>query len=265
MASVLSAILKRRKSDDKESIQFAPTPKPNTLKRKSLSAPLNSLNRQGGISLDEQFNSELNKEKITKRRESTKNRLSIKITENVESFMIKLDILKNSNGKTTMKEIASEQNLPPEIFYVNFDYNYDKAMKNKKLKKAFSVFLEESHNDELFKCKEEIEKYMTIKTPRERYKRAMEMFSLFIVPFSESEINISNETRRDITQKIDVCSPSDCPIDLFSAIEKIVNLSLQIDCFKRYVQDRSFRSFCDNLDKESFDQFSTVIDIMKDK
>jgi ribosomal protein L25 (general stress protein Ctc) len=261
MSGKLVALFSKKKStgDLTDSNVQEKETKPSSF-RKSFSAPLSSFRKEDTSipkSLDEQFDSEL---KTARRKSTSSKRLSIK---NVESLFSTTN--RTSNGKSTMKEVAREQEMIPEIFYSNFDYNFEEAMKNKKLKKVFATFLQESHNDELFLCMEEIEKFSSIKSAKERYKKAMDIFSRFIVPYAEQEINISNETRKEITQSMDSCSASECPADLFQHVEKIVNLSLQVDCFMRFVQDKSFRNFCDTLEQEVFSAFSTLILLEKKK
>jgi hypothetical protein len=261
MSGKLAALFSRKKSlgEPTDSTHEEKEAKASSF-RKSLSAPLNSFRKEetsSPKSLDEQFDSEL---KTSRRKSTSAKRISIK---NVEALFSTSN--RTSGGKTTMKDVAREQEMIPELFYANFDYNFEEAMKNKKLKKTFSTFLQESHNDELFLCMEEIEKFSSTKSTKERYKRAMDIFSRFIVPYAELEINISNETRKEITQRMDSCSINECPADLFVTVEKIVNLSLQMDCFMRFVQDKSFRNFCDTLEQEIFSTFASLIFLEKKK
>lgn len=159
----------------------------------------------------------------------------------------------------SMKDLAKVEGVDPETMYKGYVFMYEDAMKQKKVKQLFAKYLKDIHNEEQFLFLEEVEKYklMMKKSDKERYNKAKDIISRFIVVFAENEINISNDQRKEIVEKFDKhSSTNSTSINLFDELYSDIHLSLKIDSFKRFVQSKLFKDFCDTCDQELFLSFA---------
>lgn len=158
----------------------------------------------------------------------------------------------------SMKDLAKTEGVDAETMYKGYVFLYEDAMRQKKVKQLFGKYLKEIHNEEQFMFLEEVEKFklMIKKSEKERYNKAKDIISRFIVVFAEHELNISNEQRKDIIEKFDNLTPNTCPTNLFDELFSDIHMSLKIDSFKRFVQSKLFRDFCDNCDEKEFSTFA---------
>jgi hypothetical protein len=164
----------------------------------------------------------------------------------------------------SMKHIAAQEGIDSETLYKGYGFSYEDAMKVKQVKQLFGKFLHEVHNEEQFLFLEEVDKYKSMfkKTDKERYNKAKDIISRFIAVFAENEINLSNSQRKDIVAKFDDCSVTHCYISVFDDLNSDVNMMLKVDSFKRFVQSKLFRDFCDKCDSELFSKFATKYEMI---